>query len=136
MSHPARAARRHIQSDHVAVLDGIDYCADRVAEPWTDGRVSDRSRVVDSLESWLESTGLLAKLPLVLTDAVEAAGYELAAPPVAAPPYVAITSRGPILRATIDPGRLVVRFEAFDVVREPRGYRRLDGVRLAVCLEC
>lgn len=136
MSHPARAARRCIQSEHVAVLDGIDYCADRVAEPWEGATVGDRDRVVEALRTWLESTGLLAKLPLVLADAVEATGYELSAPPVAAPPYVAITSRGPILRATIEPGRLVARFDAFEVAREPhRGYRRLDGVRLSVCLE-
>jgi len=73
-------------------------------------------------------------------DAVEATGYDLRASPVAGPPYVVVTSCGPVLRATIDPGRLVIRFDAFEVVRDSdpdrsSAYRRLDGTQLEVSLE-
>ncbi len=136
MSEPSRAARRRIRRDHATVLEGIDACADRVAASWDGDAATDRADVVDPLRAELESMGVLARLPDVLVDAVDATGHALPASPVAAPPYVAVTSRGPVLRATIDPGRLVVRVDAFEVVREstPR-YRRLEDVRLAVSLE-
>ncbi|MXV62267.1 hypothetical protein GS429_09365 [Natronorubrum sp. JWXQ-INN-674] len=140
MSYPVRDARRRIQDEHVAIVEGIDHCAAQVAEPWDTARTTDRNAVTDSLRAALESTGLLEQLPLVLADVVDATGYQLRAQPVAAPPYVVITSRGPILRATIDPGRLVIRFDVFDVVRDGDpgrlpAYRRRNGVRLDVSLE-
>jgi hypothetical protein len=48
------------------------------------------------------------------------------APPVAAPPYVVVTSEGVVLRATIPDGRLVVTLRVFDVERgaETRYVRR------------
>lgn len=118
------------------MIAGIDACADAVAARWPADETADRVAVVDPLRDRLESRGLLARLPSVLEDTVAATGHALPAPPVAAPPYVVVTSRGPILRATIDPGRLVIRFEAFEVVREsgPR-YRRREGTRVAVSLE-
>lgn len=140
MSHPVRTARRRIQSEHASVVDGIDACADAIADPWDTARTTDREAVVDGLDRTLEATGILEALPAVLADAVDATGYELRAPPVREPPYVVVTSRGPILRATIDPGRLVIRFDAFDVVRDSDSscrpaYRRRDGIEVAVSLE-
>lgn len=136
MSLPADVARERVLNRHGAVVDGIDACADAISSPWTDESTAVRGAVTEPFRACLETTGLLARLPSVLEDAVEATGHGLAAPPVAAPPYVVVTSRGPILRATIDPGRLVLRFEAFDVVREsePR-YRRLEETRVTVSLE-
>ena len=140
MSYPVRDVRRRIQDEHAAIVDGIDHCATQVADPWDTARTTDRDAVVDGLRGALEATGLLEQLPLVLADAVDATGYGLQAQPVAAPPYVVVTSRGPVLRATIDPGRLVVRFDVFDVVRDREtgqlpAYRRRNGVRLSVSLE-
>lgn len=140
MSHPVRAARRRIQREHVPVVEGINACADAVADPWDTSRTTDRGAVVDGLRRLLEETGVLETLPGVLADAVDATGYELSARPVAAPPYVVVTSRGPVLRASIEPGRLVIRFDAFEVVRDadpdrPPTYRRRDGVGLEVSLE-
>ncbi|WP_408958803.1 hypothetical protein [Natrinema sp. 74] len=140
MSHPVRAARRRIQTEHASVVDGIDACADAIADPWDTARTTDNRAVADGFQRTLEETGVLAALPGVLADAVDAAGYELRAAPVPAPPYVVITSQGPVLRATIDPGRLVIRFNAFEVVRDPDpeqppAYRRLDGVAVLVSLE-
>ena len=140
MSHPVRDARRRIQTDHASVVDGINACANAVADPWDTSRTTDSQAVIDGLHRLLAETGILEALPGVLADAVEATGYELRATPVPAPPYVVVTSRGPVLRATIDPGRLVVRFDAFDVIRDadpdlPAAYRRFDGIRLEVSLE-
>ena len=57
----------------------------------------------------------------VLAAAVDAAGYTLPATPVPAPPYVVVTSTGPVLRGTVDDGRLLVGIDCFEVVREPPG---------------
>lgn len=140
MSYPVRDARRRIQEEHAAIVEGIDHCADQVSDPWDTARTTDREAVSEGLRSALAATGLLEQLPLVLADVVESTGYELRASPVAAPPYVVVTSRGPILRATIDPGRLVIRFDVFDVIRDaepglPPAYRRRNGVRIGVTLE-
>ena len=140
MSHPVRAARRRIQSEHVSVVEGIDACADAIADPWDTSRTTDREAVTDGLHRTLAEAGILEVLPDVLADGVEATGYELRAPPVPGPPYVVLTSRGPVLRATIDPGRLVIRFDAFEIVRDPEpgrppAYRRRDGIGLDVALE-
>lgn len=140
MSHPVRAARRRIQADHTSIVEGIDACADAIADPWDTSRTTDGTAVADGLHHALAEAGLLEALPGVLADAVDATGHELPAEPVPGPPYVAVTSRGPVLRATIDPGRLVIRFDAFEIVRDddpnrPPAYRRLDGIRLDVSLE-
>lgn len=136
MTAPVRAARRRIETEHTDVIASIDRCADAVEASWDDDRVSDREAVVEPFTTVLESTSVLRSLAEVLIDAVEATGYDLPAAPVAGPPYVVVTSRGPVLRATIDPGRLVVRFDAFAVDRGPDvDYRRLDGVELVVALE-
>lgn len=130
-----RAARRRVQREHGDVVAAIDRCADEVATAWPADRATDRSAVVEPLRACLDRSGVLEALPSVLDDAVDATGFDLPATPVAHPPYVAITSRGPVLRATIAPGRLVLRFDAFAVVRGPDpGYRRTDGVELVVSL--
>ncbi|WP_121742795.1 hypothetical protein [Natronorubrum halophilum] len=140
MSYPVRDARRRILDEHPTIIEGVDHCADRVAEPWDTARTTDRNAVADGLRSLLEANGLLEQLPVVLADAVEATGATLRAQPVPAPPYVVVTNRGPILRATIESGRLVVRFDVFDVVHDADpgnhpAYCRRDGVRLEVSLE-
>ncbi|SEQ33079.1 hypothetical protein [Natrinema salaciae] len=140
MSHPVRAARRRIQQEHLSVVEGIDACADAIADPWDTSRTTDREAVVNGLRGTLTESGILEALPGVLADAVDATGCELPARPVAEPPYVVVTSRGPVLRATIEPGRLVIRFDAFEIVRDPDPgrpptYRRLDGIGLEVSLE-
>lgn len=124
-----------MQRDHRDVIAAIDDCADSVATSWDGDRTMDRGALVGHLEAALEGAGVLEDLPTVLSDAVAATGWDLPAEPVAAPPYVVVTSRGPVLRATVDPGRLVLRFDAFDVTRRPTAYRRRDGVELVVSLE-
>ncbi|SDQ90728.1 hypothetical protein [Natronobacterium texcoconense] len=139
MSYPIREARRRLLTNHGSIVADVDRCADAVAEPWDTARTTNRDALVADLRSTLETAGVLERLPAVLEDAVDAMGCELQAEPVAGPPYVVVTTRGPMLRATIDPGRLVIRFDAFEVVRTDAGrgasYRRRDGVELVVALE-
>lgn len=139
MSYPVRDVRRRIQTEHGQVVSAIDDCANCVASPWDTSRTTNREAVIDPFRTALAERDLLEQLARVLADVVDAAGYDLPETPVPAPPYVVVTSRGPLLRATIGPGRLVIRFDAFEVIRDstPNGaatYRRRDGVSVDVSL--
>lgn len=133
--------RAHLREEHADVLAGVEWCADAVVAGWDDQpaapddrpatapeghpatapddrpATTDRDAVVGPLRAALQRAGLLDRFPVVLTDSVRAAGFSLPASPVPAPPYVVVTSRGPVLRATVDAGRLVVTFEVFTVER-------------------
>lgn len=127
---PATRAREHLLDAHATVVEDVLAAADAVAEAgvhrddrWftlADGRraTADRDAVVPPLRTALERSGALERLATVLVDAVAAAGYDLPAQPVAAPPYVAVTSTGPVLRGTVADGRLVVSIDCFEVVRD------------------
>lgn len=127
----ADAAREYVRSEHADVLDAVGACADAVAARWNGDRTADAAAVAGPLQSCLAESGALDALPGVLVGAVDAAGGELQASPVAAPPYVAVTSRGPVLRATLDGGRLVVTVAAFRVTGDG-DYERAGGVSVAV----
>ena len=103
--------RAHLLDAHTDLLDAVLACADVVADSWDGDATPDRAGVLD-------------RLPAVLAEAVDALGAELPAQPVAAPPYVAITSVGPVLRATLDAGRLVVTIHAFGIECDPTRYVR------------
>ncbi|AXR81823.1 hypothetical protein [Natrarchaeobaculum sulfurireducens] len=140
MSYPIRDVRRRIHDEYADVVAEIDRCADAVADARASTEPNDREPPREGLQAALEATGVIETLPAVLAAAVDAAGFKLRAQPVPAPPYVVVTSRGPMLRATIDPGRLVVRFDVFEVERDGTSgsgptYRRLDGVRVTISLE-
>lgn len=106
------------------MLKMILTCADAVARSWDGKATTERAAVVEPFEYALERTGVLDGLPAVLVSAVDALGEKLRAEPVAVPPYVTVTSVGPVLRATLDTGRLVVTIRAFDVERDPTRYVR------------
>ncbi|MFB6072626.1 MAG: hypothetical protein ABEJ88_06635 [Halobacterium sp.] len=127
----AGAARERIEGEHGDVVAAVDACADAVAESWDGDAADDAAAVADPLEACLAERGVLDALPGVLADAVAAAGGELQASPVAAPPYVVVTSRGPVLRATTDDGRLVARIDAFRVTTGG-GYERAPATAVAV----
>lgn len=116
--------RERLLADHATDIDAVLECADAVAWEWADGAADDGSHVATELELTLERRGILGILPGVLVDAVTATGRALAATPVPAPPYVAITSRGPVLRATLADGRLVVTIGTFAIERDPLRYVR------------
>lgn len=129
----AARAREYVLDAHPETVETVLECADAVAADWDsntasaadDGRwTTDRSGVADPLRAELEASGAWARLPDVLAGAVRAAGYALSASPVADPPYVAATSRGPMLRATVPGGRLVVLVQVFEVERADGGRTR------------
>jgi hypothetical protein len=122
----AARARSHVVEDRAALVEAVAACADRVAAAW-ESPPTDRMAVVEPLRAVLAESGALDGLPALLTGAVEAAGHELQATPVAAAPYVVVTSVGLVCRATVADGRLVVTFELFAVDRsgdEPTYHRR------------
>jgi hypothetical protein len=114
------AAREYVEGEHAAIVDAVADCADEVAASWDGDSTTDASQVSERLEAALTETGVLDALPGVLHGAVDAAGGEMQAEPVAAPPYVVVTSRGPVLRATLPQGRLVARFVMFRVTDDGR----------------
>jgi hypothetical protein len=113
---PAAAARGSLLDSHAEFLADVCDCADAVAETWEDPP-TDRRQVVEPLTALLRQRGLLAEFPAMLASAVEAAGYRMRATPVPAPPYVVVASTGPVCRATVSDGRLVVRLACFTVDR-------------------
>lgn len=121
-------ARRRLLDRHRETLATTLAAADAVAADWPDDAATDRSAVVEPLDRELRERGVLERLPTVLSDAADVAGVELQAEPVALPPYVVVTSTGPVLRATGATGRLVVSVAAFVVERgATTRYRRGPG---------
>lgn len=120
----ADAVRSRVRTTHGDLLDEVTAAADAVAADWPEGGVRDRERVVPPLRAALDERSVTARLPDVLRTAVDATGHDLPAALVPAPPYVVVTSRGPLLRATLSPGRLLVAVEVFAVDWDPVRYRR------------
>jgi hypothetical protein len=123
---PAVAARDHLLASHADTVAAVLAAAEAVAADWRrldDGRPAtpDSDALVRSLRAELDERSVLETLPSVLVSAVDAAGYTLPATPVPAPPYVVVTSTGPVLRGTVADGRLVVGIDCFEVVRGPPG---------------
>lgn len=127
------AARECVATEHADVVAAVGACADAVSDSRDGLAGSDGTAVAAALESCLAESGTLDALPGVLAAAVDAAGGTLSAEPVAAPPYVAVTSRGPVLRATLDEGRLVVELRAFRLTDDNR-YERTGGVTVEAAL--
>ena len=124
MTDPASRARRYVLESRAETVETVLRCADAVAAEWDRDSTTDPSEVADPLRAKLDAAGAWARLPDVLAGATRAAGFSLPASPVADPPYVTATSRGPMLRATVSAGRLVVLLQAFEVRREPTRYVR------------
>lgn len=135
MQDVAAAAAARLRAAHADAIRETGAAADRVAAA-RDGPATDRSDVVDPLAAELRRRGLLERYPRLLADAADAAGCALPAEPVAAPPYVAVTSRGPVLRATLDPCRLVVTLAVFDVERGRDGVRYVRSRGDPLSVEC
>lgn len=137
MTDPARRAREFVLDSRAETVETVLRCADAVADRWDGSAATDGTEVADALRAELEAAGAWERLPDLLAGAVRAAGRSLSATPVADPPYVAATSRGPVLRATLSEGRLVVLLRAFEVERgDPTRYVRgpttpADAVRTA-----
>ncbi|RDZ47520.1 hypothetical protein C5B86_00205 [Haloferax sp. Atlit-19N] len=130
----AEEAARVLRDEHERLLTVVGQCATAVAAEWDGDSVADRERVMPPFRRALDGSGALSRLPRALADAVTATGRPMAAPPVAAPPYVVVTGEGVVLRANLGEERLVVLLRAFEVVRDgddgSHRYRRIDGVEI------
>jgi hypothetical protein len=115
------AVREHVRAEHretvAAVLAAADEAATTLEEP------AGRAPLVAAMDDRL-GDGVSADLVALLRAAVDAADRELQAEPVPAPPYLVVTARGPLVRATLADARLVVLVRAFE--REGGGYVRAD----------
>ncbi|WP_276258661.1 hypothetical protein [Haloglomus litoreum] len=115
------AVRAHLLDERRALIATVADCADAVAAGWDGESTTDPDLVTGPLRATLERAGVLGEFPTVLRECVTAAGGRLRAEPVPAPPYVVVTSVGPVLRATLEDGRLVVTLRTFAVERPEEG---------------
>jgi hypothetical protein len=122
------AVRDYLLTEHRNIVEAVRDCTVAAAEAETDDdRRSETTAVRRGTETRLREAGVWTTLPGVLAGCVRAFGRELSATPVPAPPYVAPTATGVVLRATVDGGRLVVSVDALTVERGGDSV----GVRLA-----
>lgn len=130
---PAESIAAAIRARHGDELGAIQAAADAVVETWTTASVTERERVVDPLERGLRDRGVLERLPAVLETVATVLETSLVADPVPAPPYVVVTSRGPVLRATMPRRRVVITVAVFQVNRgSPVTYERREQLTLDV----
>ena len=123
MNDPERHVRDRLLADHAETLAATIDCADAVFDSLY-GTAPRREVVVEPLTALLERVGALEQYPAMLASAAAALDESLPTSPVAAPPYVTITGTGPVLRASLPSGRLVVRLAVFAVERGPKRYVR------------
>lgn len=120
---PAHAVRQHVLDGHrdtvAAVLESAAEAANGLEEPAT------RAEATAALSAAIDDD-LRSALVDLLRGAVDATGRDLLAEPVPASPYLVVTARGPLLRATLGDCRLVVLLRAFRNDRGAGGYVRSD----------
>lgn len=118
----AERAREHVLDAHRGLVETVAACGSKAAADLP--TPADRRVATARLELALREAGVLTDLVGVVRSTAAALELDLPAEPVAAPPYVVVTARGPMLRATVDAGRLVVLFRTFE--RTPGGYVPAD----------
>lgn len=119
--------RRRLVATHRETLAATVDAGGAVARAWPADRVADAGAVRRPLETVLRERGLVTDLLDLLEAGAGVMDASIQGSPVPAPPYLAITSRGPLCRATLSGGdRLVVRVALFGVGPEPPRYRFLD----------
>ena len=114
----ASEAESYLLAEREPFVASAIACADAVTAGWDGASATDRETVVGPLAERLATAGVLDAAPEVLAGTVEAIGGRAGAEPVAAPPYVAVTSVGPVLRASLDDERLVITLRLFAVERD------------------
>lgn len=114
-----------ILSDHGRTIEAVIDVAEAVcgAEPSTDP-----ARLRRAVAEQLQARELPERVLAMLGTAADAAGVQIQGAPIPAPPYLTVTSRGPVCRGTLaGGGRLVVELVAFGVEQRPRRYVFTDS---------
>lgn len=96
-------------------------CADAVAVGWDGGATTDPDDVVGPYRTVLRQADALEPLLAAFVESLQHPGFELAASPVPDVPYLAVTSRGVVLRGSVSSGRVVATLVAFEVDPYRRG---------------
>ena len=118
----AVAVRAHLLETHREPFERALSCADAVAAGWDGDATTDRDAVVPPYRAALGEAGLREPLVGALAAALSATDHDLAADPVAAPPYLVVTGQGVVLRGPLSAaGRLVATLRAFTVAPYRRG---------------
>ena len=118
----AAAVRADLLKSHREPFERALACADAVAAGWDGDATTDRGAVVPPYRAALGEAGLREPLVGALAAAVAATDHDLAADPVAAPPYLVVTGQGVVLRGPLSAaGRLVATLRAFTVAPYRRG---------------
>lgn len=127
MTPTESAVRSRVVEEHRATLRSLVDLGRQVAATWPDCATTEASAVRSSLEHALETTGLADAVLDMLRVGADTLDEPLQARLLPAPPYLAITSRGPICRATISGDRrLVLLVELFEIDRTGPSYRFVD----------
>ena len=112
----AAAVRARLLETHREPFERALSCADAVAAGWDGDATTDRGAVVPPYRATLREAGLHESLLDALAAALAATDHDLAADPVAAPPYLVVTGQGVVLRGPLSAaGRLVATLRAFTV---------------------
>jgi len=124
---PAADVRERVHSEFDQTLADLVDAAREVADSWEDDTVRSAAMVSAPLEEAIRRRGLAGALLGSLQAGAATLDSDVQGRPVPAPPYLVVTSRGPLCRGTLADGRrLVLTFVLFGVDRRPRRYRFLD----------
>jgi hypothetical protein len=119
--------RQEILTTHYETVSAVIDAGRSIETTVDDWPVSDPRVIREPLERLLRDWGLLEPLLEILESVADALDRAIEGKPVTSPPYLAVTSQGPVCRATLsDNRRLIVELVLFDVQRRPRGYRFRD----------
>ncbi|WP_147439898.1 hypothetical protein [Haloarcula sp. Atlit-7R] len=119
--------RTRLLESHRETLQSVIDAGHSVATAWPTDDVQESGAVTEPLERLLREQGLTADLLGMLQTGTAAINDTVQGRPIPAPPYLVITSRGPLCRGTLSDGRrLVVVLELFAVRRSPTRYRFRD----------
>ena len=122
-----REVRRRILDEHRDTVAAVVEAGAAVASAIDDRPVTDGDRIRQPLDAVLGDRGLHSPLLDLLATGTDPLDAGIRGTPVAAPPYLAVTSRGPLCRGTLTDGeRLVVELSLFSVEPRPRRYHFLD----------
>ena len=112
--------REALLADHSQTIEIVIDAARAVA---ADGPYTEPGRLRNSLSAELQVRGAGESLLAMLGTAADAAGEQIQGAPIPAPPYLSVTSRGPVCRGTLTEGRrLVIELRVFAVEGQPRRY--------------
>lgn len=121
------AVRRRLLDTHGETIEAVIDSGQTVARALPHEDVSESAAVSRPLNALIGKRKLRGELLAMLHTGAAAIDESVAGTPVPAPPYLVVTSVGPVCRATLSDGRrLVVTVRLFDVDRRPVRYRFAD----------